>query len=110
MAKNSSDPLSGYKISEGPVTSSSLLRRDVDAAKEFTELPAHYGKPLLVAIARDPRTLFVRWSVDSPAAFGKGLPADRCAHRRIRQNGNEKTVAVEPIARSCADQELEPRQ
>jgi hypothetical protein len=69
MAKNPSDSSSGYKISEGPVTSSSLRRRDVD---ELTGLPAHYGKPLLVAIARDPRTRFVCWSVDLPAAFAKG--------------------------------------
>src|SRR5437764_4998724 len=105
MAKNRSDSSSGYKISEGPVTSSSLPRRDVD---ELTGLPAHHGKPLLVAIARDPRTLFVCWSVDWPAAFAKGLPADRCAHLRIRQNENEKTVAVEPMSGSCAIEELEP--
>ena len=105
MVKNSSDSSSGYKISEGPVTSSSLPRRDVD---ELTGLPGRYGKPLLVAIARDPRTLFVCWSVDWPAAFAKGLPADRCAHVRIRQNGNEKTVAVEPMSGSCAIEELEP--
>ena len=105
MAKNSLDPSSGYKISEGPVTSSSLPRRDVE---ELTGLPAHYGKPLLVAIARDPRTLFVCWSVDWPAAFAKGFPVDRCAHVRIRQNGNEKTVAVEPMGGSCAIDELEP--
>src|SRR5256886_13633944 len=105
MTKNPSDSSSGYKISEGPVTSSSLPRRDVD---ELTGLPAHYGKPLLVAIARDPRTLFVCWSVDWPAAFAKGLPDDRCAHVRIRQNGNEKTVAVEPMSGSCAIEELEP--
>jgi len=105
MAKNPSDSSTGYKISEGPVTSSSLRRRDVD---ELTGLPSHYGKPLLVAIARDPRTLFVCWSVDWPAAFAKGLPADRCAHVRIRQKGNEKTVAVEPMSWSCAIEELEP--
>src|SRR6266513_292822 len=105
MAKNPSDSSSGYKISEGPVTSSSWRRRDVD---ELTGLPAHYGKPLLVAIARDPRTLFVCWSVDWPSAFVKGLPADRCAHVRIRQNGNEKTVAVEPMSGSCSVEELEP--
>jgi hypothetical protein len=46
--------------------------------------------------------------VDWPAAFAKGLPADRCAHVRIRQNGNEKTVAVEPMSGSCAIEELEP--
>ena len=105
MAKNSSHSSSGYKISEGPVTSSSLPRRDVE---ELTGLPAHCGKPLLVAIARDPRTLFVCWSVDWLAAFAKGLPADRCAHVRIRQNGNEKTVAVEPLSGSCAIEELDP--
>jgi hypothetical protein len=105
MAKSSSDSSSGYKISEGPVTSSSRPRREVD---ELTRLPAHHGKPLLVALARDPRTLFVCWSVDWPAAFAKGLPADRCAHVRIRQSGNEKTVAVEPMSGSCAIEELEP--
>jgi hypothetical protein len=105
MGKSSLDPLSGYKISEGPVTSSLLPQRDVE---ELTGLPAHYGKPLLVAIARDPQTLFICWSVDWPAAFAKGLPADRCAHVRIRQNGNEKTVAVEPMSGSCAIEELEP--
>lgn len=104
MAKN--DSSSGYTISEGPVTSSSLPRHGL--ATELTELPAHYGKPLLVAIARDPQTLFVCWSVDWPAAFAKGLPVDRCAHVRIRQNGNEKTVAVEPMSGSCAVNELEP--
>jgi hypothetical protein len=105
MASSSSEPLSGYKISEGPVTSSSLPRPDVE---ELTGLPVHLGEPLLVAIARDPRTLFVCWSVDWPAAFAKGLPADRCAHVRIRQNGNEKTVAVEPMSGSCSVEELEP--
>jgi hypothetical protein len=105
MAQNSSHSSSGYKISEGPVTSSSLPRRDVE---ELTGLPAHCDKPLLVAIARDPRTLFVCWSVDWLAAFAKGLPADRCAHVRIRQNGNEKIVAVEPMSGSCAIGELEP--
>jgi len=46
--------------------------------------------------------------VDWPVALAKGLPADRCAHVRIRQNGNEKTVAVEPMIGSCAIEELEP--
>jgi hypothetical protein len=109
MAKNPSEPSSGgYKISEGPVTSSSLSRQKVQARDELTELPSHYGRPLLVAIARDPRTLFVCWSVDWLAAFDNGLPADRCAHVRLRQNGNEKTVAVEPMSGSCAIEELEP--
>jgi hypothetical protein len=109
MVQNPSDSSgSGYKISEGPVTSSSLLRRKAEATDDLTALPSHYGKPLLVAVARDPRTLFVCWSVDWLAAFDNGLPADRCAHVRLRQNGNEKTVAVEPMSGSCAIEELEP--
>jgi len=109
MARNPSDSSSsGYKISEGPVTSSSLLRRKVEATDDLTALPSHYGKPLLVGIARDPRTLFVCWSVDWLAAFDNGFPADRCAHLRLRQKGNEKTVAVEPMSGSCAIEDLEP--
>ena len=108
MAKNPSEPSNGgYKISEGPVTSSSLSRRK-EEADELNELPSHYGKPLLVAIARDPRTLFVCWSVDWAAVFDSGLPADRCAHVRLRQSGNEKTVAVEPMSGGCAIEDLEP--
>jgi Domain of unknown function (DUF4912) len=98
----------GYKISGGPVTSSSLSRRQIETGD--SELPLHYSKPLLVAIARDPQTMFVCWSVDWPAAFGNALPADRCAHVRLRQNGNEKSVAVEPMSGSCAVEELEPGQ
>ncbi len=109
MARNPSDSSgSGYKISEGPVTSSSLLQRKAEATDDLTALPSHYGKPLLVAIARDPRTLFVCWSVDWLTAFDNGLPADRCAHVRLRENGNEKTIAVEPMSGSCAIEELQP--
>jgi Domain of unknown function (DUF4912) len=105
--KNPSESNGGYKISEGPVTSS-LFRRTEETRDEFAELPSHYGKPLLVAIARDPRTLFVCWSVDWQTAFDDGLPADRCAHVRLRQSGNEKTVAVEPMSGGCAIEDLEP--
>ena len=97
MAKDPSEPSKGgYKISEGPVTSSSLSRRKDDKRDELTELPSHYGKPVMVAIARN------------PAAFDNGLPADRCAHVRLRQRGNEKTVAVEPMSAGCAIEDLEP--
>jgi hypothetical protein len=61
-----------------------------------------------VAIARDPRTLFVCWSVDWSAAFDNGLPADRCVHVRLRQSGKEKTVPVEPMSGGCAIEDLEP--
>ncbi len=108
MAKDPSERSNGgYKISGGPVTSS-LSRRKNEARDDLTELPSHYGGPLLVAIARDPRTLFVCWSVDWSAAFDNGLPADRCAHVRLRQSGNEKTIAVEPMSGGCAIEDLEP--
>src|SRR5207248_11793598 len=103
MATSSSEPLSGYKISEGPVTSSSLPRPDVEGS---TGLPVHFGESLLVAIARDPRALFVCWSVDWPAACAQGLPADRCAHVRIRRHGDVKPVAAEPISGSGAIEAL----
>jgi len=108
MAKDPSEPPNGgYKISDCPVTSSFSRRRD-EAGEELTELPSHSGKPLLVAIARDPRTLFVCWSVDWQAAFDNGLPADRCAHVKLRQSRNEKTVAAEPMSGGCAIEDLEP--
>ena len=108
MAKDASESSNGgYKISEGPVTSS-LSRGKDESRDEFTELPSRYGKPLLVAIARNPRTLFVCWCVDWPAAFDNGLPADRCVHVRLRQSQNEKTVAVEPMSGGCAIEDLEP--
>jgi Domain of unknown function (DUF4912) len=109
MTREPSDSKSGgYKISEGPVTSSSLSRRKDEARDELLELPTHYGKPLLVAIARDPRTLFVCWSVDWSAAFDHGLPADRCAYVRLREGGSEKTIAVEPMVGGCAIEDLQP--
>ena len=90
------------------MTSSSFSRRQRESGETVTDLPLPCGEPLLVAIARDPQTMFVCWSVDWPAAFGNALPADRCAHVRLRQNGNEKTVAVEPMSGSCAIEALEP--
>ena len=108
MAKDASESSNGgYKISEGPVTSS-LSRGKDESSDEFTELPSRYGKPLLVAIARNPRTLFVCWCVDWPAAFDNGLPADRCVHVRLRHSQNDKTVAVEPMSGGCAIEDLEP--
>ena len=80
----------------------------MEATDELTALPSHHGKPLLIAIARDPRTLFVCWNVNWPATFDNGLPADRCAHLRLRHNGNDKTIAVEPMSGSCAVEDLEP--
>src|SRR5205085_170850 len=105
--KNSAKRTGAYQISDGPVTSSSRPDRVVDTVEEMP-LPAHYGMPLLLAIARDPRTLFVCWSVDWSSAFANGVPADRRAHIRLRSNDEERTVGVEPTVGSCVIEALEP--
>jgi len=110
MAKENSAKRTGaYQISEGPVTSSSRHGGVVDAAGDVP-LPEHYGMPLLLAIARDPRTLFVCWSVDWPSAFANEVPADRRAHVRLRSKGEDRTVGVEPTVGSCVIEALEPGQ
>src|SRR5437588_29549 len=108
MAKeNSPNKTGAYHISEGPVTSSSRHGGVADAAGDVP-LPAHYGMPLLLAIARDPRTLFVCWSVDWPSAFANGVPAGRRAHVHLRSNAGERMVGVEPTVGSCLIEALEP--
>jgi hypothetical protein len=105
--ENSAKRTGAYQISEGPVTSSSLHGGVTDAAGDMP-LPAHYGTPLLLAVARDPRTLFVCWSVDWPSAFANGVPADRRAHVRLRANDEDRTVGVEPTVGSCVIEALKP--
>jgi len=83
MATDQSEPSKGgNKIPEGPVTSSSLSRQKDEERDELTELPSHHGKPLLVASAPNPRTLFLCWRVGWPAAFHNGLPSGRCTQVR----------------------------
>jgi hypothetical protein len=108
MAKeNSAKKTGAYQISEGPVTSASRHGGVADAAGDVS-LPAHYGMPLLLAIARDPHTLFVCWSVDWASAFANGVPTDRRAHIRLRSNAEERIVGVEPMVGSCLIEMLEP--
>src|SRR5205085_9331243 len=74
--KNSAKRTGAYQISNGPVTSSSRPDRVVDTVGEMP-LPAHYGMPLLLAIARDARTVLVCWRVGWWLAFAHGVQADR---------------------------------
>jgi hypothetical protein len=73
------------------------------ASDDLGELPRSYGGPLLVAIARDPKTLFAYWDVDWPATFGDSPPPDRTVHLRVLDGeGTElSTTAVEPLAGTC---------
>jgi uncharacterized protein DUF4912 len=103
----------GYRVSNGPVVR--LARSDSKPPAEFAdsiELPRVYGEPLLFAIARDPRTLFVYWNVDWPAVFESTAPVDRQAHLRVyRTDGTEEmTEAVEPMAGNCYLSVSEPRE
>lgn len=58
------------------------------------------GKPFLLAIARDARTIFASWSIDWRSVFKKAMPADRQVHLRVIGGDGvmEKTIAVEPMS------------
>jgi hypothetical protein len=64
------------------------------------ELPRFHGPQRLVAIARDPWTIFAYWNVDWPSIFKNAAPIDRQAHLRVRcaDGLEEKEAAVEPMA------------
>jgi hypothetical protein len=103
----------GYRVSNGPVVR--LARSDSKPPAEFAdaiELPRVYGAPLLFAIARDPRTLFVYWNIDWSAIFETTAPVDRQVHLRVyRADGSEEmTEAVEPMAGNCYLSVSEPRE
>ena len=106
-------PRAGYRISNGPVIrlakSDSKLPADLPDA---IELPRVYGGPLLFAIARDPRTLFVYWNIDWPSIFENSAPVDRQVHLRVYRgdDSEETTTAVEPMAGNCYLTVSEPRE
>jgi hypothetical protein len=103
----------GYRVSNGPVVR--LAKSHSKLPPEFSdaiELPRVYGAPLLLAIARNPRTLFVYWNVDWSAIFENTAPVDRQVHLRVHRvnRGEEKTEPVEPMAGNCYLTVSEPRE
>ena len=64
------------------------------------ELPRFHGPPHLLAIARDPWTIFAYWNVNWPSIFKNAAPIDRQVHLRVLCTGDlqEKEAAVEPMA------------
>src|SRR5437763_10617345 len=92
-----------YRISNGPVVRFARSDPKLPTDLPEVELPRVYGKPLLFAIARDPRTLFVYWNVDWSAIFENSAPVDRQVHLRVYGPGDneELTQAVEPMAGNC---------
>jgi Domain of unknown function (DUF4912) len=70
------------------------------ASSNGLELPRFHGPPRLLAIARDPWTIFAYWNVDWPSIFKNAAPIDRQVHLRVHCTDGleEKEAAVEPMA------------
>jgi hypothetical protein len=99
-----------FRISgDGVVTLAEAER--VDFMPQDVELPRYYGEPLLLAIARDPHTIFAYWSVDWESVFGTTAPVDRQVHLRVyREDGSEETAAAaQPMAGNCYITVSQPR-
>src|SRR5437763_11171682 len=64
------------------------------------ELAPFQGPPRLVAIERDPWTIFAYWNVNWPSIFKNAPPVDRQVHLRVHSADGleEKEAAVEPMA------------
>ena len=94
--------------------SGSKTRAEAGATKiqeEPGELPRSYGQPIIFAIARDPRTLFVYWDLDWPTIFATAEPHDRKVLLRVYDSGGmqESELEVEPMAGSCSVSVSQPR-
>jgi hypothetical protein len=88
-----------FRISGKPI----VLRtkgKQSQTLSDSSELPRFHGPPRLLAIARDPRTIFAYWDVDWTSVFKTALPIDRQVHLRIHcaDGLEEKQAAVEPMA------------
>jgi hypothetical protein len=93
-----------FKISDAP---SSPIQPELET-EHASNLPLHYGAPVLLAIARNPSTVFICWSVDWQSAFGNNFPADRKGHVRLKSGGSERNQAVEPLSGFCSISALQP--
>jgi hypothetical protein len=88
-----------FHISRKPVVSLSE-DEESQASSKGLELPRFHGPPRLVAIARDPWTIFAYWNVNWPSIFKNAAPIDRQVHLRVHcaDGLEEKEAAVEPMA------------
>jgi hypothetical protein len=93
-----------FKISDAPLSLPAVPRE----LEDISALPSHYGAPLLLAIARNPHTLFICWSVDWHAAFGSSVPPDRKGHVKLTSRSTERVEAVEPLNGYCSITDLRP--
>jgi hypothetical protein len=92
-----------FRISDTPVV---ILEaepaRIVRQFDSITPRPVH-SAPVLVAVPRDPYTIFLYWSIDWPALFADTVPTDRQVHLRVYQvdSGEPQSLAIEPMASNC---------
>jgi hypothetical protein len=87
----------GFRIANGPVVN--LGEEDNGFALDLAQLPRVYGRPILVAIPRDPRTLFTYWSINWESVFANAEPVDRRVYLRVLKTDGleESESAVEPM-------------
>jgi hypothetical protein len=87
----------GFRIANGPVVN--LGEEDSGFALDLAQLPRSYGGPILVAIPRDPRTLFAYWSINWESVFANAEPVDRRVYLRVlKTDGLEESESdVEPM-------------
>ena len=103
-----------YSVSKRPVVSGRKTGSGNHGKKnqeELGELPRSYGQPIIFAIARDPRTLFVYWDLDWPTIFATARPHDHKVFLRVYESSGtqEGEIEVEPLAGSCCVPVLQPR-
>ncbi len=87
-----------FQISEKPV----VFGQGESSGNAPFELPRNYGAPVVFAIARDPKSLFVYWNIDWPAVFGEAAP-ERKVYLRIfdAENKEIQRQVVEPLTSNC---------
>lgn len=92
-------PTRTFHISRKPVVSLAKHEQSRVLGNDL-ELARFHGPQRLIAIARDPRTIFAYWNVDWPTLFKDALPVDRQVHLRIHcaDGLEEKEASVEPMA------------
>lgn len=92
-------PTRAFQISRKPVVSLAKDEQSRGLGNDL-ELARFHGSQRLIAIARDPRTIFAYWNVDWSTLFKDALPVDRQVHLRIHSADGlrEKEATVEPMA------------
>ena len=101
----------GFRVSDGPVVRPDREReKDSGEFDEVAGLPRAHGAPMLFAISRDARTIFIYWIIDWPTIFATTIPVNRQVHLRVRRADGiqEKSVAVEPMAGNCCIEVSQP--